>query len=179
MSTTDDLFRKRYRINSARLVGYDYSTSGIYFVTICTQDRLPHFGTIDGTTATLQPTAIGQVAIDCWYAIPEHFPFVVLDAFQLMPNHLHGILWIDKPDYTDWRPNQFGPQSRNLGSIIRGFKIGVTKQARLARPDFGWQARYHDRIIRNDDELNRIRTYIDANPANWAADQDNVAGLLI
>jgi putative transposase len=179
MSQTDDLFRKRYRIDSARLVGYDYGTNGMYFITICTRNRQPWFGLIGEADPILIPTAIGQIVIDCWQAIPDHFPFVEVDAFQLMPNHLHGIIWINKPDYADWQPNQFGPQSRNLGSIIRGFKIGVTQQARLTMPDFSWQARYHDRVIRDDDELHRIRTYIDANPANWAADRENAAGLFM
>ena len=121
----------------------------------------------------MRPGIIGQVVIDYWQAIPTRFPFVRLDAFQLMPNHLHGIIWIDKPDYTDWQPNQFGPQRDNLAAVIRGFKAGVSGYARAHRIDFGWQARYHDRIIRSDDELNRIRTYIETNPANWQTDEEN------
>ncbi len=67
--------------------------------------------------------------------------------------------------------NQFGPQSKNLASIIRGFKTGVTKNARLIHPDFAWQSRYHDRIIRNNEEFQRISTYIRNNPANWQDDK--------
>jgi len=66
--------------------------------------------------------------------------------------------------------NQFGPQSKNLASIIRGFKTGVTKNARLINPDFTWQSRYHDRIIRNNSEYQRISKYIRNNPANWPDD---------
>jgi putative transposase len=173
----DVRFRRRYRIETARLAGYDYGASGLYFVTICTRDRYPFFGTIADGANNIEPSVVGSSVLDCWQAIPDHFPFVVLDAFQLMPNHLHGIIWIDKPDHTDWQPNQFGPQSQNLASVIRGFKVGVTKQARIYRADFGWQPRYHDRIIRDDAELQRVRDYIDANPANWPADQNNPAGL--
>jgi REP element-mobilizing transposase RayT len=67
--------------------------------------------------------------------------------------------------------NQFGPQSKNLASIIRGFKTGVTKNARLIHPDFAWQSRFHDRIIRNNAEFQRISTYIRNNPANWQNDK--------
>lgn len=120
---------------------------------------------------------MGQVAVDCWADIPTFFPFVRLDAMQVMPNHLHGILWIDKPNYTDWQANRFGPQRDNLAAVIRGFKAGVTRQARVGGFDFDWQPRYHDRIVRNDDELNRIRQYIENNPANWHHDHNNPDGL--
>lgn len=94
-----------------------------------------------------------------------------------MPNHVHGILWICKTEYDDWKPNAFGPQYRNLAAIIRGFKAGVTAFAKNNQIDFGWQARYHDRIIRNHDELNRIRHYIENNPRRWHEDRDNPEGL--
>ncbi len=68
---------------------------------------------------------------------------------------------------TEKPKNRFGPQSKNLASIIRGFKIGVTKNARLIDPDFAWQPRFHDHIIRNDAEYRRISIYIVNNPANW------------
>jgi REP element-mobilizing transposase RayT len=68
----------------------------------------------------------------------------------------------------------FGPQSKNLASIVRGFKIGVTKRARLIRSDFNWQSRYHDHIIRNDAEYHRITNYIIANPSNWDVDKFNL-----
>ena len=67
--------------------------------------------------------------------------------------------------------NQFGPQSKNLASVIRGFKIGVTKNARVINPDFAWQSRYHDRIIRSNAEYQRISKYIRNNPANWRDDK--------
>ena len=77
-----------------------------------------------------------------------------------MPNHLHGILFIDKTDKTDWQPNSFGPQRDNLALILRGFKSGVTTYAKIHQLPFCWQARYHDRVIRNDNELNPIWQYI-------------------
>jgi len=67
--------------------------------------------------------------------------------------------------------NQFGPQSKNLSSIIRGFKIGVTTNGRLINPDFAWQPRFHDHIIRDDESFQNISNYIKNNPANWKEDK--------
>lgn len=174
---------------------------------------------------------IGKIAQKCWLEIPLHFPFVELDAYITMPNHVHGIIIINKTDVEndvdephgnqcmdgnggdkpnvdqgangngdDDEPNvdqganvetqyfasllpqpppqpppppsknKFGPQSQNLASIVRGFKIGVTKNARMIDPNFQWQARYHDHIIRNDASYQRIKNYIENNPANWSED---------
>ncbi|WP_018619982.1 transposase [Spirosoma luteum] len=177
----DNLFTQKYRISSTQLVDYDYGSNGMYFITICTRGRALYFGDIDTTqeVSAICPSGMGQVAIDCWMAIPMYFPFVELDAFQLMPNHLHGVLWICKPDevQTDWVPNQFGPQRQNLASIIRGFKSGVKKYATINRIDFGWQPRYYDRVIRSDNELTRIRTYIENNPVKWVDEQHNPENL--
>ena len=177
----DERFGKQYRISSARLADYDYGSNGMYFVTICTRNKELSFGTVTETNylATLHPSVIGQVAIDCWLAIPTYFPFVELDSFQVMPNHVHGVLWICKPDtiQTDWEPNQFGPQRQNLASIIRGYKTGVKKYATMHQLDFGWQPRYYDRVIRSNNELTRIRTYIENNPAKWIDEQHNPANL--
>jgi len=75
--------------------------------------------------ASLQSSIIGDIANQYWLKIPEHFPFVELDEYVVMPNHVHGILFLNKPDYDTWQPNKFGPQSKNLGSVIRGYKAGV------------------------------------------------------
>ncbi len=166
-------FQNKYRIPSARASWWDYGSNAAYFVTICTRNREHFFGEIvetmpSPTVFEMQLTPIGQSAYDCWNEIPKHFPFVVLDEFVVMPNHVHGIIVIDKPeiknknggetrdaigdtigdaivetqnfaslqqsmDSTIKQPktqNKFGPQSQNLASIIRGFKIGVTKFAR-------------------------------------------------
>jgi putative transposase len=177
----DTHFRGKYRVDSARLADYDYGSNGMYFVTICTRNREWFFGDIvEGQNGFyLAPTPMGQHAIDCWLAIPEHFPFVILDEFQVMPNHVHGLLCIDKLDYQDWQPNTFGPQSKNLASILRGYKIGVTKHGKTEGVHFGWQPRFHDRIVRDADELARIRHYIVENPANWETDQNNPDSLFM
>ncbi len=118
------------------------------------------------------------MAESCWLEIPQHYPDVILDEFIVMPNHLHGIFFIE---------NAVGAQNseplrqkihqfqkiipRSVGSIIRGYKIGVTKLARKNTNIIKlWQRNYHERIIRNEDELNRIRQYILDNPKNWGED---------
>jgi REP element-mobilizing transposase RayT len=113
---------------------------------------------------------MGQMAVEYWTQIPKHYPFVHLDAFVVMPNHIHGILFFDRPDKTDWNPNTFGPQSQNLAAVIRGFKSATKRYANQHNIPFEWQSRYHDRIIRDEKELNAIRQYIINNPSKWKDD---------
>src|SRR4051812_34771123 len=142
----EDEYHNKYRVAPARLMGWDYGSHGLYFVTICTKDRLHYFGEIvekpDKETqnlVSLQATEIGNIAQDYWLKIPEHFPFVELDEFVIMPDHVHGVLFINKPDKTDWELNKFGVQSRNLASIIRGYKASVKKYATVNEISFAWQ----------------------------------------
>jgi putative transposase len=161
-------YKNKYRIASARLASWDYGRNAAYFITICTHNHVHAFGEVVDGVVNLTP--LGQAAWDCWYAIPEHFPFVLLDAFVAMPNHVHGIVIIDKPSYDAQPKNKFGPQSQNLASIVRGFKIGVTKYARQHQIAFAWQERYHDHIVRDAAECQRIRKYIVENPRKWIDD---------
>lgn len=85
-----------------------------------------------------------------------------------MPNHIHGILFFNKPDYNEWKPNTFGPQSKNLAAVIRGYKAAVKKYATLHEIEFNWQARYHDHVVRSEKSLNNIRKYIMNNPVKWS-----------
>lgn len=168
-----DKFQNKYRIPSTRAQWWDYGNNAAYFVTVCTQNRIHYFGEIvvveTQNFASLRATEIGKFAETCWYDIPNHFPFVQLGAFVVMPNHIHGIIIIDKPKNTTQlsSKNKFGPQSQNLASIVRGYKIGVTKQSKIICPKFQWQPRYHDHIIRNNDEYQRIKDYINRNPEKW------------
>lgn len=91
-----------------------------------------------------------------------------------MPNHLHGVLFINKPEKYTWEHNRFGAQSRNLASVIRGYKASVKKHATLNNIEFEWQPRYHDRVIRNEEEYANIRQYISRNPDHWLNDPDNI-----
>ena len=116
-----------------------------------------------------------------------------MDEYVIMPNHFHAIIIIGENKYntsidSKFDPqcrdamhcvctedgnntNRFGSQSKNLASIIRGFKIGVTRDARKIHADFMWQTRFHDHIIRNDESLQRIRDYVCNNPTTWVGDK--------
>ena len=189
-----DRYQGRYRVPSSRLANWDYGGNGVYFVTICVKDMQEHsFGEVISGHMSL--TALGQEAERCWVAIPEHFPFVELDEYQVMPNHIHGIVHINKvrtiqmtdkggseekerqnlesiPEDMQVK-NKFGPQSQNLGSIIRGFKIGVTKYARSNNLPFMWKERYYDEIVRSMKDVENVRKYIRNNPQNWQKDKLN------
>ena len=188
-------YKTKYRVDTARLKNWDYGSHGWYFVTICTQGKECYFGEIEfdpvitnnnalsqnfvptdnvetQNFASLRPTEIGRVAHQNWLEIPNHFPFIKLDEFVVMPNHVHGILFINKPDYHDWKPNTFGPQSQNLASVIRGYKASVKKYATMNQIEFAWQPRYHDHIIRYYQNLHMIRHYIWDNPLKWATNAD-------
>ena len=183
--TEPELFHEKYRVASTRLPGYDYGQSGAYFVTVCACDRQHYFGTVevpgaDWAAAYVRPTELGQRVLMGWASIPEFAPFVTLDAFVLMPDHVHGILLFDKDEPVGPPPpyeNRFGPQRQNLASVLRGIKSGVTMFARIHGLAFAWQAGFHDRIVRSDDELCRIRDYILTNPSRWEKEWDNGEGL--
>jgi len=185
-------YQNKYRNESARLQLWDYGANAAYFITICTTGREHYFGEIVDSKQMIL-SEIGQHVHKCWSDIPSHFPFVIFDTFIVMPDHIHGIIIINKQNingdmvgtqnvgtqYVGTQnfaslpvqiKNKFGPQSQNLASIIRGFKIGITKYARMNKIDFCWQSRYHDHIIRNKIELERIRKYITTNAMNWGND---------
>jgi putative transposase len=171
----------RYRGGTIRLPGYDYGKNGAYFVTICTKDRVRYFGNIiverSPGIPRLKPTQLGITARTNWIKIPEHFPFVTVDEFIIMPDHIHGILIINKisePQYLRIQSstkssyqNRFGPQSKNLSSIIRGYKASIKTFATKNNFEFEWLPRFYEHIIRNEGELNRIRQYIINNPKKW------------
>ncbi|MCC7455048.1 MAG: transposase [Crocinitomix sp.] len=189
-----DKFKNKYRIPSARLRNWDYSSKGAYFITICTQNRAHLFGEIIGCEMQLNET--GQLAEKFWMEIPAHFPFVELGNFVVMPNHFHGILIINEsipppvetpklgvstpPTTTATTPpptiNKNGGKnekwkSNSIGSIINQFKRIVTINARKIHTDFAWQSRFHDHIIRDNASFQRIQTYIANNPLNWNKDK--------
>ena len=134
----------------------------------------------DWDAAFVLPTAIGQRVLSGWTSIPHFAPFVTLDAFVLMPDHVHGLLLFDKQELSgppQPYENQFGAQRGSLASVMRGFKSGVTTFARTHTLDFHWQPRFHDRIVRSGHELDRIRHYITTNPSRWESEWDNGEGL--
>jgi putative transposase len=187
-------FQNKYRIPSARLQNWDYGAMGSYFITICTKNRKHFFGeivsipTMNGEYENeMQLNAIGKKVEEEWLKTIGIRPDMNLELgnFVVMPNHFHGILIIgigrdamhrvstdtDTDTDTEYK-NQFGPQSKNLGSIMRGFKSAVTTFAKIeSNTEFGWQARFHDHVIRNSAEFERIQNYIANNVKNWKEDK--------
>jgi putative transposase len=168
---------KGHKRKSIRLKGYDYSQQGMYFVTVCTHDHHFLFGQIAEERMILNNA--GRFANKCWLEIPEHFPHVALDEFIVMPNHIHGIVIINDTNvgannYSPLQKNIFRSPYRTIGSIIRGFKIGVTKWFRKNANTYNvWQRNYYEHVIRNEKELNKIRGYIIHNPLKWQLDREN------
>lgn len=151
-----------------RLPTYDYASAGAYFVTICTHQRLCLFDS----------PGLQEIAEEAWQEIPLHFANVQLDAFVVMPNHVHGVLHFTASEEEPVAPQHAGALQKRptLSVVVRSFKAAVTRDLRLRRLHDGqpfWQANFYDRIIRNDAELNRIREYIAQNPVAWSHDHEN------
>ena len=157
----------RHHRRSIRLKGYDYSQAGAYFITICTQNR----------ACLLDVPVVDAMIAHWWQELANKYPSVSLDAFVVMPNHLHGILLLFDPD-----PPAPNPQ---LGTVVQWFKSMTTNAYIRGVKESGWepfsgrlwQRNYYERIIRNERELTATRLYIEANPDNWTADE-NHPGLL-
>lgn len=143
---------------SIRLPGYDYASPGDYFVTICVKEHRPVFGTLVHGRVALNP--VGLAARACWLDIPKHFPNAALDSFVIMPDHVHGIIRILREEPGSRVPRTDGT-SRTVGSIVRGFKIGVVKAGPVQ-----WQRNYYERILRDDEARTNVRRYIAENPRN-------------
>jgi putative transposase len=185
----EEKYKNKYRTSSARLAGWDYGSHGLYFITICTKDRIRYFGEIEDITlsgmqnsdtqsiVSLLMTEIGKIAYDNWDNIPIFHSYAELDDFTIMPDHMHGILFINKPDKTNWEINKFGAQSKNLASILRGYKSSVKTYATTNDIEFSWQSRYYDRVIRNEKEYRNIKGYINDNPGQWFLNGNNFENL--
>lgn len=180
-----------------RLQGYDYSQAGAYYVTIVVQGRDCLFGEV--VNGEMYINAYGEIVQKWWDEIPIHFPNVELGAFVIMPNHVHGIIFItterrgevlsprDNPNNNtldadvDETSNQGGEtpplRKRTLGQIVAYFKYQSTKEMNQIETEKAitkfWQRNYYEHIIRSADEANRIHLYIEANPAQWDIDDEN------
>jgi len=157
---------------SIRLHNFDYSSNNLYFVTICTKNRQNIFVGADYyPPANIKLNNIGKIAKQYWEEIPHHYPFVSLNQFVIMPNHIHGIITIKRKMRADNNP-PLHTVTGTIGAIVRGYKIGVTKWCRENTNIYDvWQRNYYEHIIRNEDDLNRIRKYIHNNPSNWTKDK--------
>ena len=176
MSASDSKLPRR---RSIRLKGYNYGKAGAYFLTICTYQHSPLFGTIRNGQMVLNE--LGTIVRDSWLSTAEKRSNLSLDQFVVMPNHLHGIILISETTHVDRplaasqpRPVTPGKLSTDsLGTIVGQFKGVVTKRAKT-RSNLPasriWQRNFYERIIRDEDSLNKIRAYIVENPSRWSED---------
>ncbi len=143
---------------SIRLEAFDYTTSGAYFITICTFGRRLLF-----TTSQLQALVKAT-----WDGLPRHYPHVVPDAFVVMPNHVHGIIWLGDSE-----------TPKPLGEVVRAFKSFSARAVNSALGREGnpvWQRNYFEHVIRDDESLAAIQEYIEMNPSRWEEDHENPTG---
>lgn len=186
------LFKEKYRIETTRLPGRDYAAGGAYFITICTQNKVCAFGRIVDKQIQLSP--IGSIVADFWSKIPSVRRGVELDEWIVMPNHLHGIIIMERkvPVETthggvcleasiritrrgDMSAAHEKWKSGSLGVIVNQFKAACTKQIRkVGLGDFAWQERYYEHVIRDEESLGWIRGYIRNNTLYWTIDQEYV-----
>jgi REP element-mobilizing transposase RayT len=193
-----DKFQNRFRIPSARANWHDYN-GGIYFVTICTKNREHYFGEIC-TEPQMQLSQIGQYAYDQFMNVKTHYPYAEIPLFVIMPDHIHAIVIIDGENDTcrdvarnvstsarnvstfarnvstgvNTQMANISPRKNSLAVVIRGVKSSITHYANENNIPFAWQTRFHDRIIRNQDEFDKISDYIEKNVVNWQNDMGNI-----
>ncbi|WP_262966364.1 transposase [Methylobacter psychrophilus] len=211
-----DRYKGKYRIPSARLKNWDYGSNAPYFVTICTDNKICFFGNIKEGKMYLSD--LGQLANKYWLEMEQKFPFVVLDHFIVMPNHVHGIINIDNP-LSDSRdaiyrvsnsadnpddvdnpdpiyrvsnsadnPDAINRVStvRNIGGVtgnnnpmlhenlsrfINWYKGRCSFEMRKINTKFSWQPRFHEHVIRNEEDYLKIAEYIQNNPRKWQEDK--------
>lgn len=181
---------------STRLVDYDYTSAGIYHITINTSKREKYFGEVENKTMALNE--LGRKADEFIQEIPIHYPMVSIHNHEVMPDHIHILMEIRKiesddntrirsrdttccfptSDSIDFLDNQstlrnFGPLQKNsISSIIGQFKATVTRWCNSnGHKYFAWQGRFHDQIIKDQEEFDRIFKYISDNPSNWETER--------
>jgi putative transposase len=163
---------------SLRLKDYNYANPGAYFVTICTRDRPPLLGDI--IEGDMRLTDYGRIVNQEWKISAKIRREITLDTFVLMPNHIHGIIFINESDVgaTGRSPVRSGLRQGFLGSFLSGFKSATTKRINDLRKTPGapvWQRNYYEHVIRNEQSLHRIREYVANNPQRWDFDRENPA----
>jgi REP element-mobilizing transposase RayT len=191
---------QKHNRHSIRLQGYDYSQAGGYFVTMVTWQREFLFGEILKREMNL--SRYGEIVQKWWGEIPVHFPNVETGAFVIMPNHVHGIIFIlprrgavpapDFPTDENFPPNdkipdaarggETPPRPRTLGQIVAFFKYQSTKEMNVmgntGTVTKFWQRSYHEHVIRNEKALQNITNYIESNPILWGDDGENPVNLM-
>ena len=171
---------------SIRLPDYDYTTPGAYHVIICTHKHECLFGEI--TDGVMRLNAPGLIVVEEWKRSSEIRREIGIDMFMVMPNHFHGIVIITNPNAVYMRatsrsplqrpviPKPRGPKPKSLGAFIAGFKSAAAKRINILRNTPNrpvWQRSYYEHVVRNENELNRIREYMLNNPLRWEIDRNN------
>jgi len=172
---------QKHHRRSIRLQGYDYSSEGAYYVTIVTYQRDCLLGEIINKEMFLSD--FGKIADECWRAISEHFPFVELGAYVIMPNHVHGIIIITdngrgttmlRPYDDNPNPHKINVKPGSLGAIVRSYKSAVSYRINKEYNATSiWQRNYYEHIIRDEKDLQNKTDYIEANPMLWDEDENN------
>jgi len=176
---------------STRLPEYDYTQPGAYFITICVKDRRYRLGAIIDEEMVFSKE--GEILQDVWEGLPKHYPNIKLDEFVVMPNHVHGIIWILeieepfvgaglRPARNEKRRKQEGQRpsptkkskAHGLPEIVRAFKSFSSRQINEFRHTKGskfWQRSFYDHIIRDEEDLCQHRKYIQENVLKWCLDE--------
>ena len=153
---------KMHHRRSIRLPGYDYSHAGAYYVTIVAHERECLFGTVSDGKMNLN--LYGQIVQSVWSELPKHYRNIELDAFCVMPNHVHAIINLIEDDLSKPQP---------LSEIVRAFKSFSARRINVLRKKTGipvWQRNYYEHIVRNNEDYLAICDYIQNNPTNWQMD---------
>lgn len=170
--SSEETNKAMYSRRSPRLRDFDYRQDGVYFVTIATYRMAQLFGQVVAGQVIL--TDLGILVDAEWRKTAEVRPSVDVDHYVVMPNHIHGILFISESQHAVLSTGKTTLSANSLGSIVAQFKSVVTKRSRqLAYPPRSpiWKRNYYDHIVRNEQDLDRIRRYIIANPARWSEDE--------
>ena len=167
----------KHHRRSIRLKEYDYSQPGAYFITICTKDRGCALGEISNGNMYLNNA--GQIVQSVWGKLPNRFEGTGLDAFVIMPNHIHGIITVGAIHELPLHPHR---RKMLIPKVIGYFKMNTAKQINQLRDTTGtplWQRNYYEHIIRNEEALAEIRQYITNNPVRWENDEENPTNITV
>ena len=177
-----DKFADKFRIKSGRLENWDYSSSGMYFITICTMNHNNFLGKVEKNK--MYYSNKGLLAYKCLIKIPVHFKNIKLVEYVIMPNHVHILLKLDNDEFVysrdvacyvstnkKERMSNISPKKNSVSTIMRSYKSAVTKSCREQNLFFAWQSRYYDEIVNNEKRLKLIENYIKNNPKNWEKDK--------
>ncbi|MDD2482845.1 MAG: transposase [Candidatus Shapirobacteria bacterium] len=178
-------FADKFKLKSSRLLNWDYSTPGFYFITICTYNHNNFFGKIINNKMEL--SKMGIITNQCLINIPKHFSNVILNEYIVMPNHVHILLNLSKPlsnsvethhdaslsiKYNNYYYHRIAIRSsQTIPLVIKQFKSATTRQINPKTIFFSWQPRFHDHIIQNEKEYLIIKQYIKNNIKNWNKDK--------